>query len=558
MKRHWIGSVLLLFLAGCGSKTSEEIPIAVEFPDGIRFTDITAESGIDFTCRNGMEAKAFTIAETLGGGAGVLDYDQDGKDDFLLIGGGTIDPLPTLEGRGAGLFRNLDGKRFQEITGPARVEPPPHYSHAATVGDFNSDGFEDVLVTGYGGLVLFQNQGDGTFVEVSQQVALTDDLWSTGAGWGDVNADGLLDLYVTHYLDWSWDNDPECFSGDGQREVCGPEKFAGLKDTLYLANVDGTFRNATAEAGLVGGGKGLGVVMMDFDGDADLDIYVANDTDDNFLYLNDGTGKFIERGAMSGTAHDERGYANGSMGVSVLDYNSDTLPDLWVANFESDSFALYRNEGNAAFTHVSGSAGIFAIGSSYVGWGTITDDMDGDGDEDIIVSNGHVLYAPRNGQTRQLPLVLQYQQQDQRFERISFPSDHYLGQVHHGRGLVKSDIDNDGDWDLGFADLNEPFALLRNDAERSSRWIGLRLVGVESNRQAIGAKVVLRTDDDAQARFVSSGGSYLSHSSLRLLWSVPAGISAARIEIQWPSGRLQEVVVDQWDRHLTILELDEP
>ncbi|WP_162006799.1 CRTAC1 family protein [Roseimaritima sediminicola] len=545
-------------LGGCGRSSTELAEReSIERPsppaEASWFTDATADSAIDFTYRNGWESAEYSIAEVLGGGVGVLDFDHDGHCDFFLVGGGTIVTDQPLRGHPNGLFRARGGV-FQNVAAVAGAAEAPHYGHGVAVADYDSDGFSDLLLTGYGGLVLLRNQGDGTFVSVTATAGLHDRAWSTAAGWGDVDGDGHLDLYVTHYVDWSWDNNPDCFAGGDQREVCTPLVFEGLDDVLYRSTGDGRFEDISDRAGLIPKGKGLGVTLLDFNGDDHLDIYVANDTDANYLYHNRGDGTFTENAVTGGAAFGARGMADGSMGLSVLDYNGDGRPDLWVSNYENNTFALYRNDGGGNYTHASGVCGLSAIGTTYVGWGTVTDDLDNDGDLDIVVTNGHVLRMPAAGTSRQRPLVLIGKQQ--RFELLSIDPSDYLGQAHDGRGLAKCDFDNDGDWDLAFTHLNAPFRLLRNDLAPRTPWVGVRLIGRNSNRDAIGTSVTLEQHPGGQrsTRFRFGGGSYLSSSDPRMRWSLRPETTAVQLQIRWPDGRRETRTLSDFGRYHTLIQ----
>ena len=385
-------------------------------------------------------------------------------------------------------------------------------------------------------MTLWHNGGDGTFDEMTNVCGLTDRSWSSSAGWGDINGDGVLELYLAHYVDWSPTNHPSCTSSSRDvADVCPPRKFEGLDDSVFLGNGDGTFREGTRDIGLKSGGKGLGVVLADLDHDGDLDIYVANDTVDNFLYINDGRGHLAETGLLSGTAVDDKGNPNGSMGVSVLDFDGDGLLDLWVANYEEETFALNRNEDHALFRHCSSQVGLGALGTLLVGFGTVSGDFDGDGDEDIAVANGHVIHHPKNAPVKQEPLVL-INDRKERLVRATFPEATYLATPHTGRGLATGDIDNDGDLDLVFVNTNEPAAVLLNSADASAHWLKVQLVGTASNRDAIGARCVIRTSDGTQLRHRHGGGSYLSSSDRVLHFGLTGSATLESIEIHWPSG----------------------
>ena len=502
------------------------------------FREITASSGLRFTYRNGEEAGHFSMLESLGGGAALLDFDGDGRFDVFVPGGGGFGKPQRIFGHPSGLFRNVDGAAFVDSTSSARVDFAPYYSHGAAVADFDHDGFPDIVVTGYGGLVLFRNQGDGTFDERTRQSGLTDHQWSSSAAWGDLNGDGHLDLYVAHYVNWSWENHPFCRGPmPDQRDVCPPRAFQDLSDGVYYSNGDGTFRDATREAGLIADGRGLGVVIFDMDLDGRLDVYVGNDQVPNFLYHNQGNGKLKEIGRISGTSVGIAGTAEGSMGVDVGDYNGDGLPDLFVANYERESFALYRNDGRTNFTHVSLGTGVTALGGLYVGWGSIFLDFDRDGDEDIFVSNGHVIRYPLNSPLNQLPILLE-NHGGTRFVNVASKAGNFFRQQHMGRGVALGDIDNDGDQDLVVVRTNQPVALLLNETRTDNGWLSVRLIGTQSSREPIGALLFLETTSGRLMRQLKGGGSYASTNEPRVFF----GLGKAKIrslEIRWPSGKKQ-------------------
>lgn len=508
------------------------------------FVDGTKDSGLQFVYRNGREDGEYSILESLGGGVGVLDYDRDGWPDLCFPGGGRLGPGKVISGLPTGLFRSLGSKQFQDVSQRAGVANSPYYTHGVAVGDYDNDGFDDLLITGYGGLQLFHNQGDGTFHELAVASGLTDMQWSTSACWADLNGDGNLDLFAAHYVDWSWSRHPKCPGAEpGTIDVCTPRVFNPLPDIVYFSNGDGSFYDASQLAGVDPGGRGLGVVAADVDTDGDTDIYVANDTDNNHLYINDGQGRLQESGFISGTAVDHRGIPNGSMGIAVFDFDQDLAPDIWVTNYENETFALYRNERqDASFVCVSESAGITVLKKLLVGFGTVAGDFDSDGDEDIVVTNGHVMYHPKNGGGPQEAVVLANDGRGQ-FRQMQFAADSFFGREHWGRGLVSSDLDRDGDLDLVFALSNEPAAVVKNEMELPDRSLMVRLCGTVSNRNAIGARVILESSRGQQMRLVCGGGSYLSQGAFEMHWGIPPGTTLKAITVYWPGGTVQTVNV---------------
>jgi enediyne biosynthesis protein E4 len=512
-----------------------------------RFVDRAPEAGIEFVPTNGVEAGHRTILETLGVGAALLDYDLDGNLDILVPGGGLFGENESGEkkliGRPPILLRNEGDWRFTDVTESAGLVDTRLYSHGVSVGDYDGDGYPDVLITGYDGLRLYHNQGDGTLVETTAEARLTNRAWSTSSAWGDVNGDGILDLYVVNYVDWSLDNDPPCatlWGPNAQRlpDTCPPERFNAVSDWLFLGDGQGGFDEVGSAVGLVEGGKGLAVLMGDVDLDGTLDIYVANDATPNFLYLNRGDGNFEEIGQLSGTALSASGQADGSMGVDLGDYDGDGLPDIWVTNYETQTFALYRNLGDGLFRHASAEAGIGSIEQRYVGFGTCFFDFNRDGYEDLFAANGHVKHLSINAPFHQTPLLLE-NQSGKRFVQVASQAGDYMESAHMGRGVAVGDIDNDGDLDLVVAHTNQPIALLSNETPNTNNWLMLKLVGVTSHRDAVGSRVVLRAGDRQQTRQVKGGTSYLSASDRRIFFGLGSSEIVDKITVYWPSGTVQ-------------------
>jgi enediyne biosynthesis protein E4 len=519
-----------------------------------KFVDVTAQWNVDFKYKNGFEQQQYTILESLGGGVGIVDYDRDGRADLFCPGGGTFADKKTV-GFAAELFRNMDGVRMLASGTMARCTDSLHYSHGSSVADFDGDGFSDVLVTGYGGIQLWHNEGDGTFLECHTSCELNDELWSSSAGWADFNNDGILDLYVAHYVNWSFDNNPFCRGRTpDERDICPPREFAGLPDILYIGNGDGTFRDASAEWQLRtdASSKGLGVVLADFDRNGFVDVYVANDTTNNFLYSNSGKPPFTEVGAIAGVATDKFGIPNGSMGVDVIDFNRDGQADIWVTNYEREDFAMYRNEGPASYLHVSDILGLNVLGGLFVGFGTVCSDIDLDGYEDILVNNGHVIMYPTISPRAQRPVAVRGN--GKRFQKISFADGNYMALPHEGRGLALADIDGDGDTDPIFSNLNAPLAILRNDSPVSANWLQLRLIGTKSARDAIGAEATVTVGDQRLLRIRKGGGSYLSTSQEALAWGLGASKVVDQVKVRWPSGTETTLTDVNSNQLLTLIE----
>ena len=499
----------------------------------IRLAEITPDCGLNFVPRTGQEDGRFTILESLGTGVAVVDIDGDQNLDVIAIGGGAFDANGIPQGAENGVFRQRAIMKFANISSNTGLSDNTEYAHGVSVGDWNNDGFEDVLITGFRSIRLFQNGGDGTFEDVSSAAGFPEDLWSTSSAFLDADNDGDLEFYIVNYVNWTPENNPEC-RVNGHRDVCAPGSFAAISDLLFNNNGDGTFQNISQTVGLNEGGKGLAVISGDVDLDGDTDLYVANDTNANFLYINDGHGHFTDNALVAGCALGPTMDAEGSMGVEFADFNQDRLPDIWVSNYENQSFAMYESRGPGVFQHVSAIRGISAVGRLFVGFGTGAFDADLDGDQDIFAANGHVMYGEEMRPAPQLPLVYE-NFNGMMFRNVAALTGDFGTQVHMGRGVAIGDLNQDGRADLAIAHANEPLSILQNTTPTNADWVAVELIGQASNRSAIGACAIVNDS----IRLVTGGGSYLSDSANQLIWAVPQGARTVKIEIVWSSGLRQ-------------------
>ncbi len=548
-----ITAVACLVLSGCtdddvaGTGGVTDVPSSATVNDtsaeqatAIYFTDITGETGIDAVAHNGEAGNYRAILETLGAGVAAVDYDGDRIPDLLFPEGGDLKDEQII-GTHLRTFRNRPDGSFEETTDVVAANHETLFSHGLISSDFNEDGWQDFLVTGYGGLLLYQNQGDGTFLEVSRATGVTQNLWSTGAAWGDFDGDGDNDLYVARYVDWSFENNPQCEGFGQQPDVCSPGDFTAYADLIFQNLGDGTFGEWTLPVQQHDPGKGLAVLAGDLDLDADVDLYVANDATPNFLLQNRDGRRFDEIGIASGTAFGTRATADGSMGLELADLTLNGRPDIWVTNFEHQSFALYRNDAAGVFQHASDRLGISAVGTVYVGFGTVAADFDLDGDEDLAVANGHVMLHSRNSPMMQQPLLLE-NLQGRQFRNRATEAGGYFAGTHRARGMATADLDRDGDADLVVTHNNAAAAILRNDSVKKGRSLSVRLIGTQAPRTPVGTTATLRTASGSQVRFVKSGVSFLSSSEDVLSFTLPAdGEQTADLEVQWVNGDMHTV-----------------
>ncbi len=513
-----------------------------------RFSDITAGSGIKFQHTISPEKKY--LIESMAGGVLLLDYDRDGWLDIYFTNSPTVDSALLGTKAKSALYRNNHDGTFTDVTDQAGVGYPC-WAIGGAVGDYNNDGWPDILVTCEEGLVLYRNNGDGTFTDVTKQAHLTDKRWSTGAAFADYDGDGFVDLMVSRYVEFDLNHLPQFGVGAtcrfrGIPVQCGPRGMKGLGDSLYRNNGDGTFTDVSKAAGVddARGYYGLGVIWSDLNDDGRPDLFVANDSTPNYLYRNDGNGRFTDVSYISGTAVSLDGGEMAGMGVAVCDFNHTGRFSIHVTNFEDQSNSLYRNDGNMTFAEVSYAAGIGPVTVPYLGWGTGCVDFDNDGWADLFVVNGHVYpqvdSLVAGAKYRQRKLVFQ-NQRDGTFADISDSVGPTVTIPQPSRGAAFGDLDNDGRIDVVVENIDGSPLVLHNDSDSSNHWISLQLEGTHGNRLAVGAKVRVVAGELSQVDEVRSGGSYLSQNDLRLHFGLGSADKVDRVEIRWPFGVTQTV-----------------
>ena len=537
------------FIAIAGLFAFKPAVHALQAETALPFLDKTQSLGIDFRHQRGA-SKQKHLVETMGSGCALLDYDGDGRLDVLLINGGrTPDSLPGEPGSHA-LFRNRGGGRLEEVTRETGLDRPTAYGMGVAVGDYDNDGDPDLYLTTFGPNHLYQNNGDGTFSDVTQVAGVAGAEWSTSAAFLDYDRDGAPDLYVVNYLDADFERNPPC-EMKGIRAYCHPRHFSGVSDRLYRNLGGGRFREVSRSSGILNPkGKGLGVVAADFDGDGWVDLYVANDSVRNLLLRNNGNGTFSDMTLFSGTGYNSEAEAEAGMGVDVADYDGDRLLDIFVTNYDLETNALYRYEGNWLFGDARWTSGLARRDHFLLGFGTGFFDFDNDGDRDLLVVNGHVV-----DNIEKIQPDLSYPQPDQLFEnrkgRFFEHQTFYQWSSREprvGRGVSLGDVDNDGDVDVLISNSGAEPALLINQVGARRNWIQLQLEGTHSSRDAVGASIAITTAEGVQTDQITGGGSYLSASDLRVHFGLGEADRVETIRIRWPSGEedfLEDVRANQ-------------
>jgi hypothetical protein len=544
-----------------GQSASVPLPLPKLVPG--KFRDITSELSIDFRYLSSHTTKKYLI-ETMGTGAALFDFDNDGRLDIFLVNGAPLtDPTPkTAIPQKTGpqywnrLYHQKRDGRFEDVTEKAGLQGVG-YGMGVVVGDYDNDGFEDLYVTAYGGNRLYHNNGNGTFTDVTEKTGVAGEGWSTSAAWVDLDNDGLLDLVVLRYLDWDF-SDVWCGTHkEGYRSYCTPDIFKPIAPLVYHNEGNGRFTEVSQKIGIAKPGRGLGIALADYDRDGHIDVFIANDSMFEFLYHKKIDGTFEEVALPAGVAVDSDGNTYAGMGVDFADYYNDGLPDLLVTDLGNQRYALYKNNGDGSFTYASFSSGIGTITQRFSGWGVRFMDYDNDGWKDVMVAQGHDLdnveLTTPNLRYREPMLLARNMGKD--FADVSAQSSSVFQIPWVGRGMAVGDIDNDGRLDALVTTNDGPVHVLHNETQTANHWLLLKLVGHKSNRDAIGAEVRVKTQHGSQLGIVTTASSYLSSSDKRLHFGLGTDEVVEEMEIRWPSGIIQKLQNVHSDR---IMQIDEP
>ena len=515
-------------------------------PSGpIEFTDITNEAGIRFKHNNGAFGKKY-LPETIGSGGAFFDYDNDGWQDILLVN--SMDwPENKKRKSFPALYRNNKDGTFTDVTQQVGLGVEV-YGIGVAIADYDNDGNEDVYITCVGPNRLFRNLGNGKFQDVSARTGVGDPGFSTAAAWFDFDNDGKLDLYVGNYVEWSPETDQNCTLDGKNKSYCTPQTYKGQSPTLYRNRGNGTFENVTARAGLNDpAGKTLGVALLDYDDDGWVDLFVANDTEPNKLYRNNHNGTFTDNAVVAGVAFSEAGTARAGMGVDAADYDGSGKQSVVIGNFTNESIALYHNDGSGLFTDEASVSGIGKMSAQSLTFACFFFDYDLDGLLDIFAANGHVsddISVVQPTVKYAQPPHLFRNRGKKKFEEVTAKLGRALGRAIVGRGAAYGDIDNDGDLDLLITTNNGPARLLRNDNANQNDLLRLKTIGAKSNRDGIGAKVVVKTSKGKTLYgMVRTGSSYCSQSETPLTFGLgqPEDGTTLTLEITWPGNQKETI-----------------
>ncbi len=526
----------------------------------IVFENTIKASKIDFLLKNSVSPQRYSI-ETMTGGVAVFDYNNDGLLDIFFTNGAEI---PSLEKSNSSfhnkLFRNNGDGTFTDVTEKAGLAGVG-YSMGVAAGDYDNDGFVDLYVTGFNCNQLFHNNGDGTFTDRTDKAGVSGVVkrskpWSVAAGWIDYDNDGLLDLFVVNYLDYSLSSAHSCKTGNIV-DYCSPDEYRGTPNILYRNNGDGTFTDVSQQSRISQYlGKGMGVAFADYDGDGFTDIFVSNDSIPNFLLHNNGDGTFKDVALRAGVAYNENGKAVAGMGTDFRDIDNDGMPDIFLTAMYGDSFPLYRNPGKGQFDDVTETTGLAAMTSRFTAWGTGIFDFDNDGNKDIFAAGSAILDNSMevNHKPYPLPDFLYRNLGNMRFKDVSGEAGASFSVPAAHRGAAFGDLNNDGKIDIVVTVLNGEPQLLMNRSPNHNHWIILKLVGLADNRDGLGTRVKITTANGVQYNEATTAVGYNSSSDKRVYFGLQNAAVVDEIELLWPTGVKQVLHHVMADQILTIVQ----
>ncbi len=531
-------------LAGAGTIFEEVLPSA---------------SGITWVHENAMSANRY-LPETMGPGVAFFDYDNDGWVDIFMVNSGASDFYKPSAPLKNALYKNNRDGTFTDVTDKAGVAGGKEFGMGCAVADYDNDGYADILVTAYGRCTLYHNNGDGTFTDVTDKAGVAAPGWTTSGVWFDYDNDGKLDLFLCSFVEFSPTSNVFC--GDnklGKRFYCIPRVFKPTPSLLFHNNGDGTFSEVSSGTDIQRAkGKALGVVATDINNDGLMDLFVANDTVQNFLFANRGKGKWEEIALAAEVGFSVNGTPRSGMGVDATDINGDGKQDLFVANVDQEMFSLYRNNGNEFFTDVAGTHGIAQATRLLSGWGLKFFDYDNDGLVDLFLANGHPddMIENYSQQVKYKEPLLLFHHDGTKLTNVSAQGGPAFTRMFPARGLAVGDYTNDGRLDVLVGNNGGPPVLLKNNAGEGNHWLGIRLQGTSCNRDAIGATITWSYGDVVRTRYKSNGGSYLSSHDMREVLGIGPAAKLNWVEIKWPqpSGRVERITDLPIDRYVTIVE----
>jgi hypothetical protein len=515
-------------------------------------------SRITWTHTAGKSAQKY-LPETTGAGCAFLDYDNDGWMDIYLVNSGKCDFYDPKSPLRNALYRNNRDGTFTDVTEKAGVTAGG-YGQGVAVGDYDGDGFPDIYVTQYGRNILYRNNGDGTFTDVTGRAGVAAPGWSSSAVWFDYDNDGRLDLFVCRFVEFSRAENLPC-KADNKPGYCVPRLYKPTPSWLFHNNGDGTFTDVSKSSGIEKYfGKAWGVVATDLNNDGKMDLFVANDTTENFLFMNGGNGKFEEIAALAGVGYGDTGRPRSGMGVDSADFNQDGWMDLFVANIDHERYSLYQNNHDETFDDQAGPVGISAATRLMSGWGLKFFDYDNDGNLDLFLANGNpddLIESMQKEVTYREPLLL-FHSDGKTLHNVSAESGPIFSRNLSARGLAIGDFDNDGAPDVLIAINDAAPLLLRNTAAKGNHWLGIKLVGKKSNRDAIGARVTYQAGDLKRHRMKVGGGSFLSSHDPRMVLGLGKRTAIDWVEVKWPEpgGATERFTGLSIDKYITIVEGD--